>query len=151
MKETKSIQIHPSEENFQIDLWGKFGWEVKSSQEIFNRDSRDLGDKVETVTTNYVKLVFSRETTMPNYQKIKSLENEYDQKANRLQVLKNDEPTVNIIITVVLLFIYIIPGVIYLVVKSNKKKKYKEEVIPQIITLQNDLERILNESQRLVV
>lgn len=81
-KETKSISIVPSEEQDTIELWQKFGWELVSSQEIFNRDSHleESGDHINSVTTttNYVKLVFARDKEMKNYSQIVDLENRFN-------------------------------------------------------------------------
>lgn len=81
-RETKSITVAPSDEQDAIEIWQVFGWELLSSQEIFNKDThketRNDGIYDVTTTTNYVKLVFSRETTMPNYAQIVALEREYD-------------------------------------------------------------------------
>ncbi len=81
-KETKSISVHPDNEQSTIDLYQTFGWELQSSQEIFNKDShleRD-GDNINSVTTttNYVKLVFARNTEMKNYRQLADLENRYN-------------------------------------------------------------------------
>ena len=80
-KETKSISVNPNDEQDIIEIFQIFGWELLSSQEIFNKnthlETRDDGVYNVTSTTNYVKLVFSRETTMPNYSKFLVLENEY--------------------------------------------------------------------------
>ena len=77
-KETKSISVHPHKEQETINQYEAFGWEVQSSQEIFNRDSHleRSGNQISSVTTttNYIKLVFSRETTMRNYDKLTKLE-----------------------------------------------------------------------------
>ena len=81
-RETKSITVLPKEEQNAIEIWQLFGWELLSSQEIFNKDThketRSDGVYNVTTTTNYVKLVFSRETNMPNYAQIVALEREYD-------------------------------------------------------------------------
>lgn len=81
MIETKSVTVAPDYENFEIQKWAKFGWVLKSSQEIYSKDSHleSRGDAVYSVTstTNYVKLVFQRDTEMKNYQALKSLEQEY--------------------------------------------------------------------------
>lgn len=80
-QETKSITVSPSDEQGTIELHETFGWQLKSSQEIFNKDShlenRSDGVYNVTSTTNYVKLVFCREKTMPNYDKLVKLENDY--------------------------------------------------------------------------
>lgn len=60
--ESTSLSVSPKEEQSVIELHHKFGWELKLSQEIFNKDSHNerRGDSVYNVTetTNYVKLVF---------------------------------------------------------------------------------------------
>ena len=80
-QETKSLTVSPSEEQNTIELYQSFGWELKSSQEIFNKDShlesRSDGTYNVTTTTNYVKLVFSREKTIPHYDELVKLENDY--------------------------------------------------------------------------
>lgn len=82
MKETKSISVHPSYEQNQIDLWADFGWALLSSQEIYSKDthteSRSDGNYSVTETTNYVKLVFQRDTEMKNYNEIRQIEKEFD-------------------------------------------------------------------------
>jgi hypothetical protein len=79
--ESKSIQVHPVDEQKQIDLMQKFHWSLLSSQEIKNVDSHleRRGDSIYSVTESehYIKLVFSREIDLPNLDKIKCLENEF--------------------------------------------------------------------------
>ena len=79
--ESKSIEVSPKEEQSTIDTFGKFGWSLVSSQEIFNKDSHleRRGDTIQNVTetTNYVKLVFNRDKDMPYYDKVTELENSY--------------------------------------------------------------------------
>lgn len=81
-KETKSISVHPNDEQSTIELYQCFGWELQSSQEIFDRDSHQerKNDTLYSVTTttNYVKLVFSRQTDIKNYRKLVELENRFD-------------------------------------------------------------------------
>ena len=80
-RESTSTTVSPSEEQSTINLFQIFGWELVSSQEVYNKDShlesRDDGLYNVTSTTHYVKLVFTRETTMPNYAKLVALENEF--------------------------------------------------------------------------
>ena len=79
--ESTSLSVLPNDEQEAIDTYQKFGWELKSSQEIFNKDSHNerRGDSVYNVTetTNYVKLVFQRDKDMPYYKQICELENKY--------------------------------------------------------------------------
>ena len=81
MIETISKKVAPENENKLITVMSNFGWSFKSSQEINSAESHleGIGDTVYSVTTreNYVKLVFQRDTTMPNYARIKELETKY--------------------------------------------------------------------------
>lgn len=83
MKESKVISISPKDEQYMIDSYQKFGWEVLTFQEIFSQDSHEEadGDKNVSVTNtvNFVKIVFSRDTNMPNYDKIVELEKKFEQ------------------------------------------------------------------------
>ena len=79
--ESKSIQVHPYDEQSQIDLMQKFHWNLLNSQEIKTVDNRleRRGDSIYQVsnTEHYVKLVFSRDLDEPNLDKIKRLEQEF--------------------------------------------------------------------------
>ena len=79
--ESLSIQVHPNDEQSQINLMQRFYWELLSSQEIKTVDSslEKRGDEIYSVTKseNYIKLVFKRDMATPNLDKIKKLENEY--------------------------------------------------------------------------
>ncbi len=81
-KESKSITVAPAEEQSTIELWQVFGWELVSSQEIYSKDSHLEGSGGEvysvTSTTNYVKLLFSRDTDISNYSAKAKLQNEYE-------------------------------------------------------------------------
>lgn len=85
--ETKSVSVLPREEQDVIKFYEKFGWTVQSSQEIFNRDTRDevrkntMGDDElwnVTTTTNYVKIIFQRDKEIDNYKKLCELQEEYE-------------------------------------------------------------------------
>lgn len=80
--EKKSITCRPVEENSTIQRFERFGWTLESSQEVYNKDSHiekrfDANYSV-TETTNYVKLVFSRDKDMPYYNEISALEAKYE-------------------------------------------------------------------------
>lgn len=134
MIESKSLTVPPSLENSTIDLWQNFGWELKSTQEIFNRNTVDLGDSTETTTTNYIKLAFQRDTSIPNYARIKELEAEYhailDSEPSDLS--KAFEIKTILIIGVILLFLFAVPGVIFLIFMFKKKKSGKKNVYRRI-------------------
>ena len=152
MLETKSISVAPDGENYAIKLWANFGWELKSSQEINNTDSHleRRGDEIVSVTTkeNYVKLVFSRDTKMPNYDRIHELEQNY-------VAILAAEPTppsgASPILTLILLVFYIAPGVLYLVYKSKKRKKWQaEQYDPWQKKLDTEGKKILAEAASLL-
>ena len=129
MLETKSITISPSTEQHTIDLWQNFGWSVKSSQTVDNTDSHleNRGGTVYNVTerTNYVKLVFERDTKMDNYSTIVANENEFYSIMNS----EPDAPQVgfSFIIAIILLCLWIIPGIAYIAYKIFKKKQANEQ------------------------
>ena len=81
MLETISKKVAPSDEQSTINVMSHFGWNVKSSQEINVQDSHleRRGDAIYNVTKkeNYVKLVFERNTAIPNYNQLVALEKEY--------------------------------------------------------------------------
>jgi hypothetical protein len=80
-KEIKSISVAPSAEEATINLWQTFGWELKSNQEVKNKDSHleRRGDSVYNVTEteHYIKLTFERDPARQNYAELKSLEERY--------------------------------------------------------------------------
>ncbi|MCL4510252.1 MAG: hypothetical protein M1470_04205 [Bacteroidetes bacterium] len=79
--ESKSIQVHPSDEQNQINLMQRFHWNLQNSQEINVKDSHleTRGNDLVSVTESqhYVKLLFTRDLDTPNLDKLKALENEY--------------------------------------------------------------------------
>lgn len=79
--ESKSIKVHPALEQEMISTHERFGWSLVSSQEINSQTAHSEEDSVFTyhyiTTTNYVKLVFSRERDFPNRERIVELEKQY--------------------------------------------------------------------------
>jgi len=81
--ESKSMQVHPDNEQELIELMQKFHWSLLSSQEINVKDSHLKenwsGDKIMSVTEteHYIKLVFSRDLDLPDLKEIKQIENKY--------------------------------------------------------------------------
>ena len=79
--ESKSITVVPNEEQTIIEKHEIFGWELKSSQEILNKESHleERGDDLYSVVTteNYVKLVFQRDAESAIAAKARSVEDEY--------------------------------------------------------------------------
>ncbi len=79
--ESISIQVHPNDEQSQINLMQKFHWSLLNSQEIKTVDSHleRRGDDIYSVTNSehYTKLTFSRPMELPNISEIKKLEQEF--------------------------------------------------------------------------
>lgn len=79
--ESITIQVHPSDEQSQINLMQRFHWSLLSTQEIKTIDNHleRRGDKIYQVTNseNYIKLAFSRELNLPNLDEVRRLEKEY--------------------------------------------------------------------------
>ncbi|MCX6639030.1 MAG: hypothetical protein NTW14_00930 [bacterium] len=79
--ESISFQVHPNDEQEQINLMQQFHWSLLTSQEIKTVDSHleQRGDDIYSVTNSehYVKLTFSRELDLPNLNEIKRLEQSF--------------------------------------------------------------------------
>lgn len=129
MLETKTLTVSPDAEQSTIELYASFAWNLKSSQEIKTKDSHleRHGDDIVSVTEteHYIKLVFDRDTKRENYDRIKELEATYFDIMSQRPELK--EVKTNIIVAGILLLAYVVPGVLYLVVKSKQKKKAAAE------------------------
>jgi hypothetical protein len=79
--ESISIQVHPADEQSQIDLMQRFHWSLLSTQDIKTVDNHleRRGDSIYSVTNteHYVKLAFHRSLDLPHLQEIKNLEREF--------------------------------------------------------------------------
>ena len=80
--ESTSFQVHPNDEQAQINLMQKFHWNLLNTQEIKTVDSHleQRGDSLYSVTKSehYVKLSFTRELETPHLAEIKKLEEQYN-------------------------------------------------------------------------
>ena len=79
--ESFSFQVHPNDEQKEINAMQKFHWSLLNSQEVKTVDSHveQRGDGIYSVTNSehYVKLTFSRELDLPNLNEIKRLEQNF--------------------------------------------------------------------------
>ena len=84
--EIKTMDVTNEAEAYFIELYGSFGWRLKSSQRVFNKTSRPVGTvsygsvsyvHTQTETVDFTKLVFERDTSMENYERLESLESQY--------------------------------------------------------------------------
>ena len=85
--EIKTMDVENFMEEPMIRFYAKFGWTLKSSQRVFNQNSRPVATisdgtftyvQTKTDTVDFTKLVFERDTNMKNYYELKMLEDEYE-------------------------------------------------------------------------
>ena len=85
IKDFKSIQVAPGNEDKTVRLWMSFGWELKYKQRVKNQDSqvftRQDSDGTEhyriTKGVDFYDLTFERDPERKNYAELKSLEEQY--------------------------------------------------------------------------
>jgi hypothetical protein len=146
--ESTTIQVHPDDEQSQIDLMQKFHWSLLNSQTIDKTDSHleRRGDKIYSVTesTRYVKLAFSREVDLPNLTEVKKLESEYF--ALKFPEFPKLFP-VSIILWLVMAIFYgigIALWLLYFFVSYSPKKKTADEQLESINRRRNEILNELN-------
>ncbi len=99
--EYKSVNIDNDDEAEIVELLTSFGWELKSSQRVYNQDThleyshtdsegRRVYDSV-TDVTDFTKLVFQRDKSMENYDEICEWEEHYFASMERLEELQAEE------------------------------------------------------------
>lgn len=115
----------------EIEIYKHFGW--KKSQTKRERHGRLFHDVY----------ILSRDETMKNYDKLVGLEKRYLSNMSQLQTYKNDNV---FFIALVLLLLFIIPGVIYLIYKN----KQKNEININNTKIQKKLKEIIKEADALL-
>ena len=136
MKETTTVQVYPDDAivNRTIEEYGSFGWEVINNQRCQEFDGTDSSGTRHYSTFN--KLTFTREKSEAWYEKVVEIEREYNTAKNTLKSYKNREPEltplklhgfVEVGLGIILFYFFIIPGVIYTIVRIAKKAKYKKQ------------------------
>ena len=131
--ESKTVDMPAGSEDQVASLLQDFGWQIQSSQRIYNKDShleRDLaGDLISvTETTDFVRVVFQRDQNMVNYPKLKQLYEEYEENApeSSWNYLSTSPDIQDLVIVIFGLIMWIIPGLIYY--SKVVKKKIDEAV-----------------------
>lgn len=95
-----------------------FGWKLVNTKTSTHSHSRGPHH----YTTKSTSYILHRDTDMPNYKLIKAYEDKYFYLKNQRKYYKKADPS-----TAFLLFIlFVIPGIIYLSIKSSKKKRINE-------------------------
>ena len=134
MKETKFIEVGPDAVNSTIETWANFGWELMGTPQEINYQTTHRTQETDkhysseyTTTTNYVKITFQRDNSMPNYKELVALEQQY----NSLKIPSRPDMPVRfgmlwLIVSGVGILLYVLPGVAIIVwrcVRYSKKKK----------------------------
>jgi hypothetical protein len=85
LKDIKSIEVEPSDEEKTVQLWMSFGWELKSNQRVKTQDVQKFTGQDSDGTSYYqttrgvdfIKLTFERDPERKNYAELKALEGQY--------------------------------------------------------------------------
>lgn len=124
MQETKTFTCAKSSEDAWIKTWQNFGWRLMSSQEVVKQDhsTENYGEDIylTTTTTHYIKLVFDRDTKMPGYDTITSLERKYQAEVNKWQDEKTGPKFSFLWLLLILIYIPL------KIVRKLQNKKIKE-------------------------
>ena len=134
MKETKTIQVYPSDDiiNSTIEEYGSFGWEVINNQRCQEYDGQTDGIKH---YSTFNKITFSREKSSAWYDAVTQMEKEYNTLKNTRKSYKNYEPRLKelrvqgIVAAAIGFWLYmllLVPGLIFTIARACKKSKYKK-------------------------
>ena len=159
MKDLKSFTVDPEDEEKTVQKWMSFGWELKSTQEVKTQDVQKFtgqdSDGTEHYQTtrgeHYIKLTFERDPERKNYAELKSLEGQYNSVKNpNLPAAPSRFGCLWLILAVVGLFAFILPGVIIIIwrfVSYSKKKKVWDE---EYATYSKELEAAKKKRQEIL-
>jgi len=127
-KETKFIEVNPSSVNSTIEKWGYFGWEMVGVPQEINYQTTHRTQETDkhyaseyTTTTNYVKITFQRDKSIPHYEELVELETRYDSLPSPKYVPQSEpqKPKIFgvlwIILTIVGLCLSFVPGIIIII------------------------------------
>lgn len=134
MIEYRTENVPPEACDDVIDILTTFGWVVQTSERIYDEHNEVLGADVKiygdgivdsfmrgftgkdgrvdvrqrTVVTDYVRLVFARDTDMPNYHELKSMNAEFEGIMNTPEPKKPTKRTAVTVIGAVLIILSVI-------------------------------------------
>ena len=136
MIEYRTERLNPQAEDSVTNILGAFGWTPVSSQEVYNESTELTGIEVKSYgsfmqgftgkdgridikqrknVTNYVVVKYGRDTEMPNYERIRELNEDFE---NKLNVSAPKKPTTRTAVTVIGILIILI-SVILAIVEGN--------------------------------
>lgn len=126
MKESKKLIVAPGEETYYVNTYACFGWELVSSQEIKVKDSHveNRGGTLYSVTEseNYVNIMLSRDTQIPNYEKLNGFQNRFETASSSRRPRKKFSG----IIALLGLAMFGVGLVLYIVYYTTSNKKIDE-------------------------
>ncbi len=147
-KETKSLSVIPSDEQRTIDEMQAFGWELVSSQEIATKDSHleRHGDTLYSVTEseNYVKLFFSRDTSIENYAELDVLYRQYLEYPN----VGRPGGRIKKLLAFILCITIWPAGIIYIIWGLVKGVQDRNQYANYIISREEKIEELMTESRK---
>ena len=139
MKETKTVQVYPSDDivNATVEEYGSFGWEVINNQRCqeFDGQTRGADGGLTNHYSTFNKITFTREKSSPWYESVTAIEKEYNDLESTKMSYKNRKPVLNppkhsssmdIVVCIFFYLLYIIPGVIFTISICRANSKYKK-------------------------
>jgi len=167
MKDVKSVQIEPDQEESTVRLFQSFGWEMKSTQEVKTQDVQLFTGQDSDGTKHYqtkrgehyIKLTFERDPEIKNYAELKSLEQQYYNVQNPADTREYPQRfgCLWIILSIIGLFLFVAPGIAIIVWRfvrySKLMKIYQEETVAynkELDVVNNKRQEIIEKAQALV-
>lgn len=161
MKEYKTVKARPDEETDTLRFYETFGWKLDETREVYNESTEVVGEKVTSYgsfmrgftgndgkvevetrknVTHFLTMRFYRDTKMLNYEKIRALEQEFD---NTDYVAYREMPDSPVMLTIIAIFGFatiILP--IWAIRSWVRYPKLKKEVAQYNIEVEEENKRI---------
>ncbi len=152
-KETKADYFRVSQENNVIQTWETFGWEVVTTQ------------KCDYHGYDAVKITFSRDKDMKNYNELLRLDNDFHRDQDLITNLKEEkermmksipEPPKFYFLTIFIFPLFLLHLFLYFQTKKEIEKKYQsakirsKEIDGQVSKLVDNCENCLKQAKALI-
>ncbi len=112
----------------EADILTAFGWHI-------NKEVKRISHRVHGVSRYQTVYEIERDDEMPNYNLYKEYESEFYEAKSKLIV----EPKMDMVITICLLLLLVIPGIIYIICENKHISKIKEKNKENINIMNNAL------------
>ena len=140
MKETKTIQVYPSDDiiNSTIEEYASFGWEVISNQRCQEYEGQSDGIKH---YSTFNKITFTREKSSAWYDEVAQIEKEHNTLKETRKSYKRYEPRLKelrvqgIVAVAIGFWLYLallVPGLMFTIIRACVKSKYKKQYQKQL-------------------